>query len=82
MVGWNDNDILVKDEEGKEATIPRDKFPRHFQAGYAITSHVAQGLTFDMEYSIWDWNHFYFKVNARYVALSRATNHKNINIIL
>ena len=82
VIGWNDNDILVKDEEGKEAQIPRDKFPRHFQAGYAITSHVAQGLTFDMEYSIWDWNHFYFKVNARYVALSRATNHKNINIIL
>tara|TARA_B110000196_G_C21132332_1_gene659167 strand:- start:63 stop:2270 length:2208 start_codon:yes stop_codon:yes gene_type:complete len=88
VVDWDDNDIWVKfaeiEDDGEDiiAKIPKEIFPRHFQAGYAITSHVAQGLTFDVKYSIWNWNHFYFKVNARYVALSRATNHKNINIIL
>lgn len=55
------------------------QFQKYFYVSYAITTHKAQGCTFDFDYTIYEWS----KMDNRlkYVALSRATNKNLINII-
>ena len=55
------------------------KFQKYFYVAYAITTHKAQGCTFDFEYSIHEWSQMDNRL--KYVALSRSTNKNLINII-
>jgi hypothetical protein len=59
--------------------IPIIYFSRWFYMAFATTTHKSQGATIREAYTIHEWN----KMNERlrYVALSRATCIKNINII-
>ena len=55
------------------------EFTRLFNLAYCITTHSAQGATFDYPYTIHEFN----KMDARlkYVSLSRATIKEYINMI-
>lgn len=61
-------------------TINAHEFKNMFYPAYCITAHVSQGCTFETPYTIHDWNHPRMDITAKYVALSRATNIKNIQI--
>ena len=61
-------------------TIKAHEFKNSFYPAYCITAYVSQGCTFETPYTIHDWNHPRMDITAKYVALSRATNIKNIQI--
>ena len=61
-------------------TMNINQFSSMFYPAFCITAHVSQGCTFDKPYTIWDWNHPRMDETAKYVALSRATSIKNIQI--
>ena len=63
-----------------EHTMSINQFSSMFYPAFCITAHVSQGCTFDKPYTIWDWNHPRMDATAKYVALSRATSIKNIQI--
>ena len=71
--------IFIQDESDKQIEIPIDKFQKFFYVAYCITTHKSQGSTFKSSYTI----HEYEKFDSRlkYVALSRSTDIKNINIV-
>lgn len=71
--------IVEKGTEESFREIPRGKFTEYFRPGYCITTHAAQGATFDEEYSIYDWSRL--DNRGRYVALSRGTQMKNVHIV-
>ena len=50
-----------------------------FYPAFAITVHKSQGSTFNTPYTVHEWE----KLNSRlkYVALSRSTDIKNINVL-
>ena len=76
-----ENIIIISDmDEGKVIDIPFDLFQRLFYPAYAITIYKSQGSTFDNEYTVHEWDHGLFNDRLKYVALSRATNLKNIYI--
>ena len=50
-----------------------------FNVAYCITTHKAQGATFDEPYTIHEFEKF--DERLRYVALSRSTDIQLINII-
>jgi ATP-dependent exoDNAse (exonuclease V) alpha subunit len=50
-----------------------------FRLAYCITTHSAQGATYDFEYSIYDWE--LMNKRLKFVALSRATSESLINIM-
>jgi ATP-dependent exoDNAse (exonuclease V) alpha subunit len=66
--------------EDEVKTYQVDQFKNTFYPGFCITAHVSQGCTFNSKYTIWDWNHPRMDDTAKYVALSRATSIKNIQI--
>ena len=72
------DDIIVYDEE-QEITIPIKQFQRLFYVAYCITVYKSQGSTFDYGYSIHEFNKF--DERLKYVALSRSSNIKHINIV-
>ena len=59
--------------------IITEEFTRLLNLAYCITTHSAQGATFDYPYTI----HEFHKMDARlkYVSLSRATKKEYINMI-
>ena len=57
-----------------------DKFQEYFYPAYCITIHKSQGQTYDFPYTIHEWNRLNKKL--KYVALTRATDIKLINIII
>ena len=59
--------------------IPRDKFAELFHVAYCITTHRAQGETIREPYTIHEWDRM--DARLKYVALSRSTDIKNINIL-
>ena len=59
--------------------IDKKDFNKYFYVAYCLTIHKSQGCTFSEEYTIYEWR--LLDKRLRYVALSRATNIKNINII-
>ena len=69
--------FLVDDEM---KTMKSHEFKNMFYPAYCITAHVSQGCTFDKPYTIYDWNNERMDSTAKYVALSRATDIKNIQI--
>lgn len=79
-----DDKIGLTDEiTGDWITIDREDLYKHFDYGYAITIHRAQGSTIDKEYSINDWDDMRGKeANAlKYVAVSRTDSSKNVKIV-
>jgi len=58
------------------------EFHKYFYVGFCITLHASQGETFFEPYTIYDWGLHHFCNKAKYVALSRATSIKNIQICL
>ena len=75
-----DDVITVSNELKTEVNIPVDKFHKLFYLAFCITIHKSQGATFDEKYTIHEWNKQNKKM--KYVALSRATDEKNIQILL
>ena len=67
-LNYNVLDIDVKD------------FQRNFLVSYCITSHRAQGQTFNKPYTIHEWSRL--SNRSKYVALSRADKWENCNISL
>jgi ATP-dependent exoDNAse (exonuclease V) alpha subunit len=71
---------IIKDKIIKTLKIKADEFQKLFRIGYAFTTHSAQGMSIDKPYTIHEFNKMDQKL--KYVALSRATKHENINIIM
>ena len=69
--------IIIFNEE-KEIEIDIKDFQNIFYVAYCITIHSSQGETFNEDYTIYDWEKL--DKHLRYVALTRATDIKNINI--
>ena len=74
------NEKMIINNDTKEIELKTQDFHNYFYVAFCITIHSSQGETFDMPYTIYDWNHPNFCGRARYVALSRATNIQNIQI--
>ena len=74
-----DTDIIYIKNAEKQMKIPISKFQKLFYVAYCITIHKSQGATFDFPYTI----HEFYKLDKklRYVALTRSTDIKYINII-
>ena len=70
--------IVLKDED-QTAEVPFDDFQKLFYVAFALTCHRVQGQTFNHPYTIHEWEKFDWRL--RYVALSRSTDLKNINIV-
>ena len=78
-VDKNTKEIIIKNDRN-EIKIKADEFQKLFRIGYAFTTHSAQGMSIDKPYTIHEFNKMDQKL--KYVALSRATKHENINIIM
>jgi ATP-dependent exoDNAse (exonuclease V) alpha subunit len=72
---------IVRDD-GDKFDIKIEVFQKLFYPAYAITSHKAQGSTYDHPYTIWEWNHPLFDHRAKYVVLSRAKKYEHVNIVI
>ena len=57
--------------------VPIDEFQRCFYVAFAITSHKAQGQTYDYPYSIHEWA----KMSSRCKRVALATKWEHVNII-
>jgi len=70
----NDNRLTVKMDDGRTVNFDPARM-RHFDHGYAVTSHSSQGLTEDRVVVNMDTNTFSELLNPRfaYVSVSRAS---------
>ena len=66
--------------DGSKFDVKFEVFQKLFYPAYAITSHKAQGSTYDHPYTIWEWKHPRFHARAKYVVLSRSQKYEYINI--
>ena len=71
----DDNGAMIEMLE----TVNVNMFARVFHVAYCITVHKSQGSTIKENYTIHEWNKF--DQRLAYVALSRGTDIKNINIV-
>ena len=71
--------IIIKNDNGDKIDININEINKLFYLGFCFTTHRAQGETIDTNYTIYEWDKMDTKL--RYVALSRATNKKYINIV-
>ena len=78
-VDKNGNELIIKNDRN-EIKIKADEFQKLFRVGFAFTCHSCQGMSIDKPYTIHEFNRMDKKL--KYVALSRATKHENINIIM
>jgi hypothetical protein len=76
----NNNELVVK-TDNIEIKLKTEDFHKFFYLGFCITIHASQGETFTEKYTIYDWKYKIFSDKAKYVALSRATNYNNIQIM-
>ena len=70
--------IVLKDED-QIINVPFDDFQKLFYVAFCITVHKSQGQTFNHPYTIHEFDKFDWRL--RYVALSRSTDIKNINMV-
>jgi hypothetical protein len=70
---------LIEEDSDNIILIPVNKFQSLFYIAFCITVHRSQGCTYNNKYTIHEW--FRYNNQMKYVALSRATDIKNINII-
>jgi hypothetical protein len=74
--------IVITDDvqtERKSIEIPIKEFQRLFYVAYCITACISQGSTYDHEYTLHEFERYDNRM--KYVALSRATDVKHINIV-
>ena len=77
MTAVDDENITITD--GKSTMqIETKNFTRLLNLAYCITTHCAQGQTYDHPYSIYEFHRM--DARLRYVALSRSTKKSFINI--
>ena len=76
---WSEETIVITDGD-REVEFKVSQFHQYFYLAFCLTVHSSQGETFTERYTIYDWSFFHFEERARYVALSRATDIKNIQI--
>ena len=72
-------DIILVEDEDRCQEIPIKDFQHLFYIAFCITVHKSQGCTFDDEYTIHEFDRYDNRL--KYVALSRATDIKHINIV-
>jgi ATP-dependent exoDNAse (exonuclease V) alpha subunit len=72
-------DVITLVNDNKEIKIESKDFNYNFVIAYCITSHSAQGATFNEKYTIHEWNRL--NKTGKYVTLSRASKLEYINII-
>ena len=77
VIDFDNSNIKIKSEITKEIIKIKYDELKHFQLAYCITTHCAQGSTFNFDYSIYEWQ--YFTREKMYVAISRATKRSLIN---
>ena len=77
-ISQSKNIIQIKNEN-KSLNILIDDFQGLFYVAFAITSHKAQGCTFNFPYSVYEYEKF--NKRTKYVVLSRATKKEYINIM-
>jgi ATP-dependent exoDNAse (exonuclease V) alpha subunit len=72
------NETIELTDDGEDVTIDFNEFQNLFQIAYCLTIHKVQGCSFKEKYCI----HEFEKLNKRlrYVALSRSSDIKHINI--
>ena len=73
-----DTHVHVKNDI-KTLIIDMDKFQEYFYVAYCITIHKSQGATYNFPYTIHQFNRL--DKRLKYVAFTRATDMKLINII-
>ena len=78
-IDWKEKTFSFVNGENIQ-TFPIKQFSSMFYPAFCIGVHVSQGCTFDKKYTIYDWNFEHMDETAKYVALSRATSIKNIQI--
>ena len=77
VINVDSKTIEIKNDR-LSCTIKHDQF-KHFDLTYCITTHTAQGSTYDFPYSIYEYR--YFDKKLLYTAMSRSTQKQNINFI-
>ena len=77
-IDYTDKNIIIEDKD-IQIPIPIDQFQKMFYVAYCITVHKSQGETYNHAYTIHEFERF--NDSLKYVALSRATDLKLINII-
>ena len=72
------NETIELTNDGEDVSIDFNEFQRLFYVAYCITIHKCQGCSFREKYCI----HEFERLNKRlrYVALSRSSDIKHINI--
>jgi ATP-dependent exoDNAse (exonuclease V) alpha subunit len=60
-------------------SIPFKDFQKYFHVAYCITSHRAQGSTYNKPYTIHDFN--MMPRRCKYVSLTRASKYEYVNIV-
>jgi ATP-dependent exoDNAse (exonuclease V) alpha subunit len=75
----NNAETLTINDEDREIEIPINKFQKLFYVAYCITVCKSQGSTFDFNYTIHEFEKFDNRL--KYVACSRSTDIKHINIV-
>ena len=75
------NKIIIIEDKDVQIPIPIDQFQKMFYVAFCITIHKSQGETYNHAYTIHEFELNRFSDSLKYVALSRATDLKLINII-
>jgi hypothetical protein len=73
------DEITYMNCKNKEQIIKVSEFQKVFYPAYCITSHCAQGCSFDFDYTIHEWNKM--DDTTKYVSLSRSKKREYVNII-
>ncbi len=71
--------ITIEDDFKKVLKVNIPDFQKYFLVGYAMTTHIAQGMSVGEPYTIHEWD----RMDQRlcYVALSRSISIEYINIM-
>ena len=81
-----ENELMVNltslNRDNVSFNVKFEELQKYFLVAYCITIHKSQGQTYKEPYTIWDWYKFRpSEVNElKYVAVSRATDPKNVYI--
>jgi hypothetical protein len=76
----NKDTFSIQNNIQEDIEIPYKEFHDYFWLGFCLTSHSAQGDTYKEPFTIYDWSRRKDDTTFHYVALSRGTSLKHINI--
>lgn len=81
VVRWNEKgvEVVSNDDDKKKTFVPLQHFQKFYLVNYCMTVDKSQGQTFTQPYAIHQWHRMC--VNKQYVAISRTTDIKHLNII-